>query len=52
MTKGYLAWHDLAVDAADVNACVEAGLVVSINDVTAPGLVGSDAAVIWALLAQ
>ena len=31
----HLPWHDLSVDATDVDACIQASLVVGINYVTA-----------------
>lgn len=46
----YLAGHDFAVDAADVDAGVEAGLVVGVNDVATKGLVGTGSAVVWSLI--
>ena len=30
----HLPWHDLSVDATDVDACIQASLVVGINYVT------------------
>lgn len=30
----HLPWHDLSVDATDVDACIQASLVVGINNVT------------------
>lgn len=44
-----LSGHDLGVDAGDVDTGVQAGLVVSLNDVTAVDLAGSDTAVVRAL---
>jgi hypothetical protein len=44
-----LSGHDLGVNTGDVDAGVHAGLVVSLNDVTAVDLAGSDTAVVGAL---
>ena len=46
----YLAGHDLAVDAADVDAGVDAGLVVGVHDVAPKGLIGTGSAVVWSLI--
>jgi hypothetical protein len=45
----YLAGHDFAVDAADVDAGVDAGLVVGVDDVAPKGLIGTGSAVVWSL---
>jgi hypothetical protein len=45
----YLPRHDLPVDATDVDAGVEAGLVVRVHDVPPVGLVRSDGAVVRSL---
>jgi hypothetical protein len=44
-----LPWHDLPVDAADVDAGVEAGLVVRVHDVPPVGFVRSGGTVVWSL---
>ena len=44
-----LSGHDLGVGARDVDLGVHAGAVVSLDDVTAVNLAGSDTAVVWAL---
>lgn len=44
-----LSGHDLGVDTGDVDTGVQAGLVVSLNDVTAVDLAGSDTAVVRTL---
>lgn len=44
-----LSGHDLGVDTGDVDAGVQAGLVVSLNDVTAVDLAGSDTTVVRTL---
>jgi hypothetical protein len=44
-----LGGHDLGVGAGDVDAGVQAGLVVSLDDVTAEDLAGADTAVVRAL---
>jgi hypothetical protein len=44
-----LRWHDLGVGAGDLDTGVKAGLVVSLNNVTAHDLAGSYTAVVWAL---
>jgi hypothetical protein len=46
-----LSGHHLAVDAADLDAGVQASLVVSVHDVTAPGLVRPGSAVVRPLWA-
>ena len=44
-----LAGHDLAVGAGDLDASVEAGLVVSVHDGSAVAVVGADGAVVGSL---
>lgn len=44
-----LRGHDLGVGAGDVDLSIQAGLVVSLDDVTAEDLAGADTAVVWAL---
>jgi len=44
-----LSGHHFSVDSADLDASVQAGLVMSVHNVTAPCLVGSGPAVVWAL---
>ena len=44
-----LGRHHLRVDAGDVDVCVEAGLVVGLDDVTAVHLAGSNTTVVGAL---
>lgn len=44
-----LSRHDLGVGAGDVDASVQAGLVVSLNNVTAEDLAGTDTAVVRTL---
>jgi len=44
-----LRWHDLSVDAADVDARVEASAVMSFNQITGKDLAGSGTTVIGAL---
>ena len=44
-----LAGHDLGVDAGEVEAGLQAGVEVGLDDVTAVDLVGADAAVVAAL---
>lgn len=41
-----LGWHDLRVDARDLDAGVQAGLVMRLDDVAAIHLAGTDTAVI------
>ena len=48
----YLTGHDLAVDAADVDAGVDAGLVVGVDDVAPKGLIGTGSAVVWSLITK
>jgi len=45
----YLSRHDFAVDAADVDAGVEAGFVVGVNHVAPKCLIGTGSAVVWSL---
>lgn len=45
----YLARHDFAVDAADVDAGVEAGFVVGVDHVAPKCLIGTGSAVVWSL---
>lgn len=45
----YLSGHDFAIDATDVDASIEASLVVSIHDVPTERLVGTSTAVVWSL---
>lgn len=45
----YLARHDFAVDAADVDAGVDAGFVVGVDDVAPEGLIGTGSAVVRSL---
>lgn len=45
----YLSRHDFAVDAADVDAGVEAGFVVGVNHVAPKGLIGTGSTVVWSL---
>ena len=44
-----LCWHDLGVGTRDLDAGVQAGLVVSLDDVTAENLAGTDTAIVWTL---
>ncbi|KAG6557545.1 hypothetical protein Mapa_000819 [Marchantia paleacea] len=44
-----LPGHDLPVDATDLNSCIQTGLVMSIDNITAPGLVYSYTAIVWSL---
>jgi hypothetical protein len=44
-----LSGHDLGVDTGDVDASEQAGLVVSLNNITAVDLAGSDTAVVRTL---
>lgn len=44
-----LGRHDFSVGARDLDASVQAGLVVRLDDVTAHDLAGADTAVVWAL---
>jgi hypothetical protein len=45
----HLSWHDFPVDPTDVDAGVEAGLVVRVDDVPAVDSVCSDGAVVRSL---
>lgn len=45
----YLSGHDFSVGSRNVDTRVEAGPVVSLDDVTAVDLVGADAAVVGTL---
>lgn len=44
-----LSGHDLGVGAGDVDTGIQAGLVVSLDDVTAEDLASTNTAVVWAL---
>ena len=44
-----LSWHDLGVGTGDLDAGVQASLIVSLNDVTAKDLSSADTAVVWTL---
>lgn len=44
-----LGWKDFSVDTRDLDAGVQAGLVVSLDDITAVDVAGTDGAVVWAL---
>lgn len=44
-----LRWHDFSIDSADLDASVQAGLVVGLDNITGVDFAGSDTAVIWAL---
>jgi hypothetical protein len=44
-----LGGHDFSVGTRDLNASVQAGLVVSLDDVTGDDLAGADTTVVWAL---
>lgn len=44
-----LGRHDFSVGARDVDASIQASLVVSIDDIAAEDLAGADTAVVWAL---
>ena len=45
----YLSGHDFSICTRDVHSCVEASLVVGLDDVAAVNFVGSHTAVVWAL---
>lgn len=45
----HLSWHDLSVDATDVDASIQASLVVGVNYVTPERLVSTDTAVVRTL---
>lgn len=48
--ESYLAWHHFPIDTADVDPGVEAGLVMSVDNVSSPCLISSDTAIVRALL--
>lgn len=45
----YLARHDLAVDAANVDAGIQAGFIVGVDNVATKGLVCTNATIVWSL---
>jgi hypothetical protein len=45
----HLSWHDLAVDSTDVDAGIEASLVVGVNNITPKRLVSTDTTVVRTL---
>jgi hypothetical protein len=45
----HLSWHDLPVDATDVDAGIQAGLVVGVNYIAPERLVRADTAVVRTL---
>lgn len=49
MRKIYLAGHDLAVNAANVDSGIKTSLVVSINDIATKSLFSTNTAVVWPL---
>jgi hypothetical protein len=44
-----LAWHDLSIDARDLDASIEASLVMSLYDCAAKHAVSANSAVVWTL---
>ena len=46
-----LSGHDLGIDTGDVDTGIQAGLVVSLDNVTAIDTVGANTAIVWALWA-
>lgn len=46
----HLAWHDFTIDATDVDACIQAGLVMRINNVTPKRFVSAGRTVVWSLV--
>lgn len=46
----YLAWHNFSIDATYVDAGIQTGFVVRVNNVTAKCLVNSNPAIIWSLI--
>lgn len=45
----YLSGHHFTIDAANIDACIQARLVMGVHYVSAVGLVDSNAAVVWSL---
>uniref|UniRef100_A0A7C8ZDE8 Uncharacterized protein n=1 Tax=Opuntia streptacantha TaxID=393608 RepID=A0A7C8ZDE8_OPUST len=47
-----LAWHHFSVNSTNVNSCIEASLVVRINNVPSKGFVSTNTTIIGALWAR
>jgi len=45
----YLAWHHFSINSTNVNSCIEASLVVRINNVPSKGFVSTNTTIIGAL---
>ena len=48
----YLAWHHFSVDTTNVDACIQAGLVMCINNVAAKCFVNTSTTVVRSLGAR